>query len=307
MIHVSDPQVINGQQTIRTLSADLRRGRLTSVPVRVIKLRRQYFPGRKFETLVNQIVVATNWQNPIDPVDIHANDERQVRLAQELEVRRYHYARKEMSKEERAGSYERGVRIVKMVELAYAVAVCEIAPDLPVRPQVGKAGLFGEDYYNRVFPSREGPDFYLKRYWVSQLLRSQAGRSGGLTYAKWLGTNFLWGRLRTYSDPPRTASFYEMFRSRRGALSAKPMGTARTLGYAARVVLESCMAYYRHSAQHEANRNLSPAAFFKREALGAAFGRYWESAPNARRRSRYNHIMARFERQFAAMLTSESV
>src|SRR5215831_1135615 len=69
MIRVSNPQVINGQQTTRTLARA--KPHKASVLVRVIRVPRGH-DGQPshFDTPVSQIVSATNSQNAVKPSDL---------------------------------------------------------------------------------------------------------------------------------------------------------------------------------------------------------------------------------------------
>ena len=81
ILRVTNPQVINGQQTTRTLAGAVGRGPRASVLVRVIRVPRGACSGGDhFETLVSRIVRATNWQNAIRPSDLISNDRRQIEI-----------------------------------------------------------------------------------------------------------------------------------------------------------------------------------------------------------------------------------
>jgi small-conductance mechanosensitive channel len=86
-----NPQVVNGQQTVRALAkADTNSSR---VLVRLIRLER---PAAKegIVGLVGKVVRATNRQNAIKPADLMANDAEQVRIERELRKLDYAYERK---------------------------------------------------------------------------------------------------------------------------------------------------------------------------------------------------------------------
>jgi hypothetical protein len=125
ILRVNNPQIINGQQTTRTLQAAS--GLKASVLVRVISVPRKPESGSAaFEGLVSNIVAATNWQNAILPSDLRANDQRQVSLQRELARWRYHYLRKRQTKRE--AKRQLGTQHwfwIKKDELAQIVAACE--------------------------------------------------------------------------------------------------------------------------------------------------------------------------------------
>jgi hypothetical protein len=141
ILRVTNPQVINGQQTTHTLSRIVRKGPRASVLVRVIRVPRSpQLGGNNFETLVSRIVSATNWQNAIRPSDLMSNDRRQIEIERQLRKLHYLYLRKRMTKgEARRAAGARHLRLIKKEELAQAVAGCDLDPFI-VRE--GKERLF---------------------------------------------------------------------------------------------------------------------------------------------------------------------
>lgn len=99
ILRVSNPQVINGQQTTRTL--DKYPQSKASALVRVISIPRDADHSEaSFEKLVSNIVAATNWQNAILQSDLRSNDQRQVSLERDFAKLRYHYITKRQTKRE---------------------------------------------------------------------------------------------------------------------------------------------------------------------------------------------------------------
>jgi hypothetical protein len=186
-LRVDRPQVINGQQTTRTLEA-APSGR-ASLLVRVIKIPRNRGDDDHYDDQVSAIVRATNWQNAILPSDLVSNDQTQVYLERELRKRGYQYLRKRQSKSEARRSLGSiGSTLIKKEELAQAVAVCEFDP---VLVRKGKEGLFDERYYRSIFSSRSMP-FYLSRFWMMRQVKYVARGYPERAYAKWLVLNFAW-------------------------------------------------------------------------------------------------------------------
>jgi AIPR protein len=96
-MHMKNPQVVNGQQTVRAL---VHAGRNTSrVLVRLIRLES---PSAKegMIGLVGDVVRATNRQNAIKAADLMSNDPEQVRLERELRKLNYAYERKRQTSTE---------------------------------------------------------------------------------------------------------------------------------------------------------------------------------------------------------------
>lgn len=124
ILRVTNPQVINGQQTTRTLSCSRGKGPHVGVLVRVIRVPRlPHSSENGFETLVSRIVSATNWQNAIRPSDLMSNDRRQIEIERQLRKPHYLYLRKRMTKADaRRADSARHLRLVKKEEIAQAVA-----------------------------------------------------------------------------------------------------------------------------------------------------------------------------------------
>jgi hypothetical protein len=206
VLRVSNPQVINGQQTTRTLARKAMAARKASVICRVIRVPRGGSDGDdEFDSLVSQIVEATNWQNAIKSSDLVANDRRQIELQRELRKRGYLYLRKRESKGEAQRTV--GCRCyipIKKEDLARAVAGCDLDP---VEARSGVENLFDDDKYSIIFPTADSR-YYLTRYWALRKVTYIATGYPQRGYAKWLVLGFLWTRL---SDLMRTRHDQEKF------------------------------------------------------------------------------------------------
>jgi hypothetical protein len=74
VMRVNNPQVINGQQTTRTLHLAAEATSAASAIVRAIEIpRSDEESADRFDTLVSRIVAATNTQNSISASDLMAN------------------------------------------------------------------------------------------------------------------------------------------------------------------------------------------------------------------------------------------
>lgn len=163
LLRVSSLQVINGQQTTRTLAKMVAYNSKASVTVRVIRVSHTMEANSDhFDTLVSQIVKSTNWQNYIVPSDLIANDRRQIEINRQFRNLGYWYVRKRQTRNEaKRDAGGKQYKFINKTELAQAVAGCNLDPAV-VRS--GKERLFEEKYYGAIFPTSE-PYFYLKRYW----------------------------------------------------------------------------------------------------------------------------------------------
>ena len=195
VIRVVKPQVINGQQTTRVLHEVSPPG--GSVLVRIIKIPRHPGDDEEYDSLVNSIVRATNWQNYIKPSDLVSNDYIQVFIERSLRKLGYQYIRKRMTKSE-ARRLLGGEPIfqINKLELAQAVAACMFDP---VIVRKGKEGLFEDPFYKAIFSSRE-MSYYLSRYWLMRQVQNTARGKPERAYAKWLVLNFAWKLVSHYIE-----------------------------------------------------------------------------------------------------------
>ena len=208
-ITIGNPQIINGQQTTRTLAdlslSEAKKVEQIRVPIRLIDYSRLSEEKQTFDDLVASIVAGTNRQALISAADLRSNDSRQIAIGRRLREFAYYYIRKAMSKEERR-ELENGLgkgahTFVTKQDLALAVAGCELDP------RVARSGvdhLFEGDLYASVFPSNNA-EFYLVRYLVSRaakagcrkrrdkkLLGKAVVKAKIRPYMKWLVQNYVW-------------------------------------------------------------------------------------------------------------------
>jgi hypothetical protein len=289
LLRVTNPQVINGQQTTRTLAKVTRKGPRASVLVRVIRVPR----GRseqtsQFETLVSQIVSATNWQNAIRPSDLMSNDRRQIEIERQFRKINYLYLRKRMTKgEARRTAGLRYLRLVKKDELAQAVAGCDLDPSI-VRE--GKERLFEKRWYGQIFPTAE-PRYYLSRYWLMRQVSYAARGYPERAYAKWLVLNFVW---QTLEQACRARSRAELFRiacERNDGHVLNPLLRAINSAYLA------ALRFYR-AKRGSGQTAIDVSTFFQRRNLHRDFESFWRSAANESR-STFKKSWARFEARLA--------
>ena len=286
ILRVTNPQIINGQQTTRTLARSPSKCAGASVLVRVIRVPRSpQRAGNGFETLVSRIVSATNWQNAIRPSDLMSNDRRQIEIERQLRKLHYLYLRKRMTKGEASrAAGVRHLRLIKKEELAQAVAACDLDPFI-VRE--GKEGLFEERWYAQVFPT-EDPNYYLSRYWLMREVSYAARGYPERAYAKWLTLHFVWQKLEPLSRKRSQATALREACERDNPAVVTPL--LRAIGRIFSVVLR----FYRN------NRGSGPTAidvstFFKRRNLNREFLRFWRSPRNPAR-SKFTAHWTRFQK-----------
>jgi len=286
VLRVSNPQIINGQQTTRTLAGAGSKARRASVLMRVIAVPRDpWKDSERFEGLVSHIVAATNWQNAIRASDLMANDRRQIEIERALSKYEYHYLRKRMKKGEARRS-RRGPRreMIKKEELAQAVAACEFDPAI-LRTE-GKEGMFEERWYAKIFPNSDAM-YYLPRYWLMRQVSYCAKGYPSRAYAKWLVLNFMWDKV---SPVVRARARAEQMvdDSYRDGPSVRPLISAITEVYRA------ALRFYRK------RRGRGPTAkdistFFQLKGLHSEFSGFWGRLGSSR--SNFKGAMRRFEEE----------
>jgi hypothetical protein len=167
VVKISGPQVVNGQQTTRSLakSASVEDAR---VLVRVFKIPRDLdFDGITYRDVIGHIVRATNSQTKIDAGDLISNDRRQVELEREMRKRGYLYLRKSMKASEvRKLTYSYLSRRVKRDDLTRAVAACRHEARAV---QIGMNRLYAEEYES-IFDGASA-DLYLVHHRLGEVAR----------------------------------------------------------------------------------------------------------------------------------------
>ncbi len=288
ILRVSNPQIINGQQTTRTLHKNLQSR--ASVLVRVISIPRDSGHSEAgFEKLVSNIVAATNWQNAILPSDLRANDQRQVALERDLAKLRYRYIRKRQTKREarRVLGTQHGFWI-KKEELAQFVAGCELDPQ---EVRSGKEGLFKAPYYDRIFDSRP-VHHYLSAYWLARVVKRNASGYHDRAYAKWVVLSALWSRVGATLRKRHPAAAFRR-ECERGRWN-------RNLDRATEQLYLGALAFYRHSRGKGA-KAVDISNFFYRANLVDGFEKFWRGGLN-NRRQRVSKALANFAADLSATI-----
>jgi hypothetical protein len=270
VLRVSNPQVINGQQTSRVLatapaSAD------ASVLVKIIQIPRERTTGKDhFEGLIGRIVQGTNWQSAIKPSDLMANDRRQLSIEKELRHHGYFYARKRQTKGE-IRSQMRGqyIRIITKEELAQAIAGCELDP---VVARSGKDNLFVGKLYMDVFPNTDA-EYFLPRYWMFREVTRGAKGAPQRGYTKWLVLNYCWGLVGPLLRSKTSCTRFVDYCKDENRLLTAPLERFINIAYV------QALAYYRaHRGRGESEMDVS--LFFRsKKGRHKEFASWWERVP----------------------------
>jgi len=208
LLRVSNPQVINGQQTSRVLSAHQNEAAKASVLVKVMQVPRDAeTEGDGFDDLLSRIVAGTNWQNAITPSDLMSNDRMQIELERNLRKLGYLYLRKRQTKgDAKRGMGGKGYIAIKKTDMAQVVAGCDLDPAVV---RMGKEKLFEEEMYSKVFPNSD-PNYYLPRYWLARDVNYRTEGVRHRIYAKWLVMGFVWSHLSPMIRSKRQAESFRL-------------------------------------------------------------------------------------------------
>lgn len=266
---IEGAQVINGQQTTITLSdTDASRA---NVLVKVIHVPRLDIDKQDYDTLVNAIVKATNWQNKIFPSDLISNDSIQIFLEKEFRKIGYQYIRKKMSKTEARSLYGQGYIQIDKKELAQAVAACIFEDPVIVR-KAGKEGLFEDPRYKSIFGSKN-VHAYLSKYWLMKNIE-RAGRGyARRSYAKWLVLNFMWRLIERGIGSVVGEKHF------RCACERKNQRVLRLLFNTISDVFKAAMAFYRMN-RGEGEEAKDESSFFQLSKLHIKFSEFWKTKNN---------------------------
>lgn len=272
---VSNPQIINGQQTTRTLAAHINLAKNSSVLVKVIQVPRDTVGGKdSFDSFVEEIVKGTNWQNAIRSSDLVSNDRKQIELERELRKLGYLYLRKSQSKSEaRRAVSSKQYLIIKKAELAVAVAGCNMDP---IVPRSGRENLFDGELYNEVFPNTD-PNYYLPRYWLMREVTYAAKGRPGWGYAKWLVQGFVWAHLRPLVNNKRGAEIFRMMCEQQDEDLVGPLNAA------IKRVYMSAQKFYLGS-RGQGSSALDVSQFYRnKQGLHLEFEKFWKGSKNPNR------------------------
>jgi hypothetical protein len=288
LLSVKYPQVINGQQTTRTLAeANSQDAAKTSVSVRVISVPRHSL--EEYERLVSQIVRATNWQNVIKPSDLMSNDPRQIELEREFRKLNYLYVRKsQVQAEARRVSFHYQTMITKE-ELANAFGAC-LQESMPRR--VGLQPLF-QEHYDRIFPRRYSVKRYLCSIWHYRNVNSLARGKSDRQWAKFVVTFFLWKELEVDIRDSEN-NFILMCEGPK----VFPHTHAAFQGLI-NVTFDSALRYYR-SARGTGRGMVEVSPFFKRGDVYSGFEDFWPTKVNEALRKRFERTLVRFKQLLLA-------
>ncbi|MCK1656742.1 AIPR family protein [Bradyrhizobium sp. 151] len=263
-----DAQVINGQQTVRTIAEHSTTSE-AAVLVKVMQVPEFDYPG-----FVSEVVGATNFQNAIKASDLYANDAEQIRIQRELHKLGYQYIRKRQSKSEARREGGQNAKQVKREELAQAVGACALDPR---EVRSGVEHLF-EAHYKTIFNGAEA-HLYLVKWWLRRAATSQARGNANNGYAKWLAVSAMWGHLEKILNT----------RERRRAFVGEcPSQDSRSWNALCRafdkLYIVAYQFYQAAKKKRPAQEQLDISRFYRdSKDLHVQFERHWRSSANKQR------------------------
>ncbi len=277
LLRISNPQIINGQQTSRVLAQHSELAAKSTVLVKVIQVPRvEGGHNDGFERLVSKIVQGTNWQTAIRASDLVSNSRRQIDLERAFRRLGYGYLRKRQTKGEAVRAHGAKARfLIKKEILAQAVAGCDLDPTVA---RSGKDNLFSHELYETVFPT-SNPDYYLPRYWLSQRVSAESKGYPQRGYMKWLVLHFLWSEIGSKLRSGRAARSFRVLAERRAHELTVPLSRAIACSY------REALRFY-NSKKGEGERVVDVSTFFRsKRGRDKEFSAFWQRRQNSSARS----------------------
>lgn len=284
-LRVKNAQIINGQQTTRTLATI--ENNSAEVLVKLIEIKRQSENDKnKFRHIISEIVSATNWQNAISQSDLKSNDAEQVRIEKEFKKLNYFYRRKKMSKSElvKYGANKYSFRITKE-HLSQAIAAVDLDP-YNVREGINR--LFEDDIYSKIFNGRKAVD-YLTIYWIYRLVNSNVRVDYRFRYAKWPVLNFVWHLI---GDNLNKLQYRDKFRR----IAEREKHFKRTLNNLDRLIINCykfALLFYSKNKKVE-GKIKEPIDFFKHPKLHFEMRKFFTHLPK-KYKSKFEDNTIRFK------------
>jgi hypothetical protein len=216
-LKLTNPQIVNGQQTTRTIASMAKSGFRVSVLAKVVALRSGDRADRAdVDDLLRHIVRASNSQNSVSASDLLSNDARQIWLDRALQAHGFGYLRKRMSRTEARRRFGgRKMSWIKRKDLASAIAATMLDP---AEIRRGENHLF-EHHYDELF-ALDKPFDYLARWRLFEATSRVSKRRNEWGYAKWAVIFVVWSALqRVLSAQSRRMQWTKLHSDKNGKLN----------------------------------------------------------------------------------------
>jgi len=146
-VRVNDLQIINGGQTCKTIQRTIKENPAIDYSNAYVLVRLYELSGDGMDSLITDVTVATNSQNPVDLRDLRANDDLQKRIETTVAELGYTYKRKKDN--------TISPRDTTILSSVAAESIYSIWKKKPFQAKFKKNELFGA-FYHQVFDDING-------------------------------------------------------------------------------------------------------------------------------------------------------
>jgi hypothetical protein len=271
-----NPQVVNGQQTSYMLHSAGTAAAGVNVLMKVVRVRRDEARS-EFETIVHDVVQASNWQTKVYLADLRSNDIEQVELGRRFRRLGHYYQRKTTSWGETLAS-ARGLPAVTRAKLADAVGGC-LYDSKPLREV--KDNLYVDPVYTEIFNPREAERNLCCHYLWKSVRRHLEARNvpRERNRSKWLVLYHVYSEISP-AIVKHSSVFIEDGLSRDGIPSVRT-----PLDRLIKATADTAVAFFRNRAGSN-GFDEDAHNFFRTENLHDEFVRFLRQKSSARARGR---------------------
>ncbi|MGD9546717.1 MAG: AIPR family protein [Candidatus Krumholzibacteriia bacterium] len=303
-IVIQAPQIINGQQTTRTIGRCGARGSRAEVLIRVVSMEiRSDGDLDFFQQFVRDIVQATNDQNSIKASELVANNREQIDIYRQLRKLGWNYLRKSGTQQE--GNRETASLIdgrfrpygsIKMMELCAAMIACYRDPQYMATG--GAERIFsptGQSIYDEIFQGRHDAYDYLISYLLLRAcssFRKRSGKTGLDSELCGIGKYYFANTIFQYTKRHTRTIQNKRIVAERLGLESRKNPANMDFGAFDRAVSEVHASWKKFYKTNKLNDE-SPKDFVKRFAKIGIWSKFWDHPNNTLRKKR---VMVQIDR-----------
>ncbi len=295
-IRVYEPQIINGQQTTRTIARSDSLHNHAEVLVRVVCRQPQSDEDiKEFRHFIAAVVRATNSQTKVTQSELASNNPEQIDIQRALKHLDWRYVRK-VGRSENDWHQGRPHGSITLKELATALVSCLVDPQFIRRE--GIETLFSQDnrsLYSKVFSEKRPIEQALLTFLLLELADcSKAYNQRRRRQLASLGQYYVAYKMYQLLFPAS-----QRMRSQLNTYLTSKMARRRFSPDAVKLrewVLASWLLFYQN--EHDADDD-DPLSFVSTTATAANWNRFWNSRRNAANRSEALRYVRRIELETA--------